>query len=88
MVSFVDIIFLMIVVAFLFTRLYSVFGSRSEEKNVRVIIKPADKQARQKLEENIEDVQNFIKQHAPQGSSVVIDMGNTWFTFATAKHGM
>ena len=76
MVSFVDIIFLMIVVAFLFARLYSVFGSRSEENNIRVIIKPADKQARKKLEENLESVQSIIKEHAPNAESIVIDLEN------------
>ena len=76
MVCSVDIIFLMIVVAFLFARLYSVFGSRSEENNIRVIIKPADKQARKKLEENLESVQSIIKEHAPNAESIVIDLEN------------
>ena len=54
--SFVDIIFLMILVAFIITRLYSVFGSNGSEEKVRVIVKPLDKNAEKKLMENISKV--------------------------------
>lgn len=53
MVSFIDIIFLMIVVAFVVTRLYAAFGTRGDDKNVRVIIKSLDKDSENKLAENI-----------------------------------
>ena len=54
--SFIDIVFLMILVAFIITRLYSVFGSNGSEEKVRVIIKPIDKNAEKKLMENISKV--------------------------------
>lgn len=54
--SFVDIIFLMILVAFVITRLYSVFGSNGSEEKVRVIVKHLDKNAEKKLMENISKV--------------------------------
>ena len=54
--SFVDIIFLMILVAFIITRLYSVFGSNGNEEKVRIIVKPLDKNAEKKLMENISKV--------------------------------
>ena len=43
MTSFVDIIFLAVAVVFVVTRLYNVFGTHGNEKNVRVIIKSIDK---------------------------------------------
>ncbi|MBQ8481151.1 MAG: Tim44 domain-containing protein [Alphaproteobacteria bacterium] len=54
--SFIDIVFLMILVAFIITRLYSVFGSNGNDEKVRVIIKPIDKNAEKKLMENISKV--------------------------------
>ncbi|MBR1600941.1 MAG: Tim44 domain-containing protein [Alphaproteobacteria bacterium] len=59
--SFVDIIFLMILVAFIITRLYSVFGSNGGDEKVRVIIKPLDKNAEKKLMENISKVMKETK---------------------------
>ncbi len=53
MVSFIDIIFLMIVIAVVFSRLYSSFGTRGNEKNVRVIIERLDENSENKLAENI-----------------------------------
>jgi len=54
--SFVDIIFLMILVAFIITRLYSVFGSNNNEEKIRVVVKPMDKEAEKKLMDNITKV--------------------------------
>lgn len=54
--SFVDIIFLMILIAFIITRLYSVFGSNGNEERIKVVIKPMDKEAENKLMENITKV--------------------------------
>ena len=56
MTSFVDIIFLMIAVVFIATRLYSVFGTRGNNKNVRVIIKSIDKETEGKLAEDIAQI--------------------------------
>lgn len=56
MESFVDIIFLMILVAFVITRLYSVFGSNGNEEKIRVVVKPMNKDAEKKLMENIKKV--------------------------------
>ena len=56
--SFIDIIFLMILVAFIITRLYGVFGSNGNEEKIRVIVKPIDKQAEKNIIENIKKVIN------------------------------
>lgn len=47
MISYIDIIFLMIVAVVLVSRLYSVLGTRGEEKGVRIVVKP--------LPENLEN---------------------------------
>lgn len=54
--SFIDIIFLMLLVAFVITRLYSVFGSNGSEEKIRVIIKPLDKSTDPKVVDNIAKV--------------------------------
>lgn len=54
--SFVDIIFLLILVAFVVTRLYSVFGSNGGEEKIRVVVKPLNKEAEKKFVENITKV--------------------------------
>ena len=54
--SLVDIVFLMILVVFIVTRLYSVFGSNGNEEKIRVVVKPMDKEAEKKLMENITKV--------------------------------
>ena len=53
MVSFMDLIFLTILVAFIITRLYTVFGSHSENKNVQVILRPINKKDEKKIVESI-----------------------------------
>lgn len=53
MVSFIDIIFLTILVAFIVSRLYGVFGSHANEKNIRVIIKPVEDGGEVNVMENI-----------------------------------
>ena len=73
MIKFLFVIYLGKVV-FLFTRLYSVFGSREENSNIRVIIKPVNKNAQKHLEENIENIQNLIKEHSPNADTVVFDL--------------
>lgn len=62
MTSFVDIIFLAIAVVFIITRLYNVFGTRGNEKNVRVIIKSIDKETEGKL---AEDIAQIIRENNP-----------------------
>lgn len=47
----VDIIFLAIAAAFIIARLYSIFGTESEEKKVRIVVKPLNKEAEKHLEE-------------------------------------
>lgn len=56
MVSFIDIIFLAIAVVFIATRLYGIFGTRGNEKKVRVIIKSLDGESEDKLAENIAQI--------------------------------
>lgn len=56
--SFIDIIFLMILVAFIITRLYGVFGSNNNDEKIRVIVKPIDKHAEKNIIENIKKVIN------------------------------
>ena len=56
--SFIDIIFLMFLVAFIITRLYSVFGSDNSKEKIRVIVKPIDKQDEKNIIENIKKVIN------------------------------
>lgn len=56
MTSFIDIIFLTIAVVFIATRLYNVFGTRGNNKNVRVIIKTLDKETEGKLAEDIAQI--------------------------------
>lgn len=71
MVSFIDIIFLMIIVAVVITRLYSAFGTHNNEKNVRVIIKSLDKDAENKL---AEDIAQIIKEtHKEEQTAEVVD---------------
>jgi predicted lipid-binding transport protein (Tim44 family) len=53
MLSFVDIIFLTILVVFIATRLYGLFGSHGEKKNIRVIIKPLDENTDVRVMENL-----------------------------------
>lgn len=69
--SFVDIIFLMILVVFIITRLYSVFGSNGNEEKIRVVVKPMDKEAEKKLMENISKVIKESKKSENDIQSVV-----------------
>ena len=69
--SFVDIIFLMILVAFIITRLYGVFGSNSNEEKIRVVVKPMDKEAEKKLIDNIAKVIKESKQEQEKESEIV-----------------
>ena len=72
--SFVDIIFLMVLVAFIVTRLYSAFGSNGNEEKIRVVVKPLDKESEKKLMENITKV---IKETDKQNScDSVVDLKN------------
>jgi len=72
--SFVDIIFLMILVAFIVTRLYSVFGSNGNEEKIRVVVKPMDKEAEKKLMENITKVIKETSQ--PENEVEIADFEN------------
>lgn len=71
--SFVDIIFLMLLVAFVVTRLYSVFGSNSGEEKIRVVVKPLDKDMEKKIVENIT---KSIKENNLQENVCVVDFDN------------
>lgn len=62
MVSFIDIIFLAILVVFIVARLYGSFGSRGNEKNIRVIIKPVDNKTEAEVMENIKQLINENKE--------------------------
>lgn len=68
MVSFADIIFLMLIVAFIITRLYSVFGTHTDNQKVKVIIKPLDKDTDKNIVENITKMikENKIEAGRPQ----------------------
>lgn len=68
--SFVDIIFLTILVVFIITRLYSVFGSNANEEKIRVVVKPMDKDAEKKLMENITKVIKETNQSGIEFKSV------------------
>lgn len=72
MVSFVDIIFLTILAVFIISRLYSTFGSHSE-KNIKVIIKPIDKDTEAKI---VEDLTQIINNNKEENKSDVIDFEN------------
>lgn len=61
MMSFVDIIFLTILVVFIISRLYAVFGSHGNEKNIKVIIKPIDNKTELKVMENLTQLINENK---------------------------
>lgn len=61
MMSFVDIIFLTILVVFIVSRLYAVFGSHGAEKNIKVIIKPIDDKAELKVMDNLTQLINENK---------------------------
>lgn len=54
--SFIDIIFLMILVVFIITRLYSVFGSNGDKQKIQVVVKSMDKEVEKKLMNNIAKV--------------------------------
>lgn len=73
MTSFVDIIFLMIAVVFIATRLYSVFGTRGNDKNVRVIIKSLDKESEGRL---AEDIAQIIRESNSGENKAVFDDEN------------
>ena len=55
MVSMFDLIFLTILVAFIVSRLYSVFGSHGGSKNLRIIVKPLDEKAQKNLLKIVEE---------------------------------
>ena len=52
----VDIIFLLMLVAVIAVRLYSVLGKNSEEKNIRVILKPVQKSSNEQVVDNIMEI--------------------------------
>ena len=61
MTSFIDIIFLMIVVAVIFTRLYRALGTKSDNKNIQIVLKPVNKETEKQLIENVNNLINPIK---------------------------
>lgn len=64
-----DIIFLVIVVAFILTRLYNVFGSHAEEKNVRVVVKSVNKETEEQIMREISEVLNEKQDATPKAAS-------------------
>lgn len=64
-----DIIFLVIVVAFILTRLYNVFGSHAEEKNVRVVVKSVNKETEEQIMREISDALKETQATAPKAAS-------------------
>ena len=64
-----DIIFLVIVVAFILTRLYGVFGSHTEEKNVRVVVKSVNKETEEQIMREISDALKETQATAPKAAS-------------------
>ena len=68
MVSFADIIFLALVAVFVFTRLYSVFGTRSSEKKVRIVVKAPDKDTEKKIVENITKIISHSEEENKEGN--------------------
>ena len=64
-----DIIFLVIVVAFILTRLYNVFGSHAEEKKVRVVVKSVNKETEEQIMREISEVLNEKQANAPKAAS-------------------
>ena len=61
-----DIIFLVIVVAFILTRLYNVFGSHAEEKKVRVVVKSVNKETEEQIMREISDALNEKQDATPK----------------------
>lgn len=61
-----DIIFLVIVVAFIFTRLYNIFGSHAEEKKVRVVVKSVNKETEEQIMREISDALNEKQDATPK----------------------
>lgn len=64
-----DIIFLVIVVAFILTRLYNVFGSHAEEKKVRVVVKSVNKETEEQIMREISDALNEKQDATPKAVS-------------------
>ena len=63
MVSFMDLIFLTVLVAFIVARLYSVFGSNGENKNIRVVFKSLDKDLDKDLEKKlVENITQVVQE--------------------------
>lgn len=60
MVSFIDLIFLTIIVVYLLSRLYNTFGSHGDN-NIRVIIKPVDENTEIKLMKDLTQIINESK---------------------------
>jgi predicted lipid-binding transport protein (Tim44 family) len=61
-----DIIFLVIVVAFILTRLYNVFGSHAEEKKVRVVVKSVNKETEEQIMREISEALNEKQDATPK----------------------
>lgn len=64
MISFVDVIFLVALVVFIFLRLYNMFGSNNE-KNIKVVVKTFDKESEKQLVENITKIIKETQTVAP-----------------------
>ena len=77
----VDIIFLLVLVAAVAVRLYSVFGKNSEEKNVRVILRPVQKSSDEQIVDNIMEIvrPEQVKTKTEEKSSVSDEFNKEMF---------
>lgn len=77
----VDIIFLLLLVAAVAVRLYSVFGKNSEEKNVRVILRPVQKSSDEQVVDNIMEIvrPEQVKTKTEEKSSVSDEFNKEMF---------
>ncbi len=77
----VDIIFLLVLVAAVAVRLYSVFGKNSEEKNVRVILRPVQKSSDEQVVDNIMEIvrPEQVKTKTEEKSSVSDEFNKEMF---------
>ena len=77
----VDIIFLLVLVAAVAVRLYSVFGKNGEEKNVRVILRPVQKSSDEQVVDNIMEIvrPEQVKTKTEEKSSVSDEFNKEMF---------
>lgn len=70
MLSFLDIVFMMFVVAYIISKLYALFGTHGSDKSVRVVIKTTDKN----VENKVVEIANLIKEKGGEGKICVSEI--------------